>query len=258
MRRRFFEEALEARRRALELARGAAPETLELARLLIAMGRSAEATELARGVASTFPREAAVIEVEAARHALEAAVAEGRAAAVAGDRARALELLKPLADRGDPDAMVALATALSEGGRQPEAREYVERALRAEDGNALAHETLGLVMLRSGDMPGAIEPLRRATALDPARANAWNLLGVALERGKGDHAAALAAWQRALELEPDRFDVLYNVATVAAASGDTELARASLARFVAEAPPAQWGAELPRARERLRALGGAP
>ena len=111
-------------------------------------------------------------------------------------------------------------------------------------------------MLRSGDMPAAIEPLRRATSLDPSRANAWNLLGVALERGQGDHAAALAAWQRALALAPDRFDVLYNVATVAAASGATELARESYARFVAEAPPERWGAELPRARERLRALEG--
>ena len=221
---------------------------------------AADATELARGVAANFPREAAVIEVEAARHALEASLAEGRAAAVAGDNTRALAVLQPLADRGDPGAMVALATVLSQGGRQGEARDYVERALRSDggDGDALAHETLGLVMLRSGDMPGAIEPLRRASALDPSRANAWNLLGVALERGQGDHAAALGAWQRALALEPDRFDVLYNVATVAASSGDTELARASLARFVAEAPPAQWGGELPRARERLRALGGAP
>ena len=92
----------------------------------------------------------------------------------------------------------------------------------------MAHETLGLLLLRGGDAAAAIEPLRRATSLDPSRANAWNLLGVALERGAGDHAAAIAAWQRALELAPDRFDVLYNLATVAADSGETELARVEL------------------------------
>jgi Flp pilus assembly protein TadD len=122
----------------------------------------------------------------------------------------------------------------------------------------VAHETLGLLLLRDGDAVSAVAPLRRATTLAPDRANAWNLLGVALERGAGDHTGALAAWQRALELQPDRFDVLFNLATTAADHGEIDIARSSFARFVAEAPPAAWASELPRARERLRALGGAP
>ncbi len=192
----------------------------------------------------------------AAAIADRAALAEGAAAASAGDRDRAIALLRPLADRGDRAAMVALATTLSDGGRAAEARAWVERALEAGGGDAIAHETLGLLLLRAGDAAAAIEPLRRATTLDPSRANAWNLLGVALERGAGDHAAAIAAWQRALAIAPGRFDVLYNLATVAADAGQTELARSSFARFVAEAPPSAWAAELPRARERLRALEG--
>ena len=87
------------------------------------------------------------------------------------------------------------------------------------------------------------------------RANGWNLLGAALEQG-GDHTGALASFQRSLELAPARYDVLYNLATVAAASGNAALARASLDRFVAEAPPERWSAELERARALLRELGG--
>ena len=153
--------------------------------------------------------------------------------------------------------LVQISVQTPDGGRGTEARAYVERALAADDGDAMAHETLGLLRLRDGEAAAAVEPLRRATSLDPSRANAWNLLREALERGAGDHAAAIAAWQRALDLAPDRFDVLYNLATVDADSGSTELARSSFARFVAEAPPQAWAAELPRARERLRALGGA-
>ena len=88
----------------------------------------------------------------------------------------------------------------------------------------MAHETRGLLLLREGHTAAAVDPLRRATTLDPDRANAWNLLGVALERGAGDHVGALAAWQRALDLAPDRFDVLFNLATVAADCGETEIA----------------------------------
>jgi Flp pilus assembly protein TadD len=186
------------------------------------------------------------------------ALEEGLAALAAGDRERAIAVLEPVAQRGDGAAMAALATALSDAGRGREAHVWVERALAADDRSAIAHETLGLLHLRDGRAARAVDPLRRATSLDPARANAWNLLGVALERGAHDHTGALRAWQRALEIQPDRFDVLFNLATIAADHGETDLARSSFARFVAEAPAAAWAAELPRARERLRALGGAP
>jgi arylsulfatase A-like enzyme/Flp pilus assembly protein TadD len=194
---------------------------------------------------------------------LEASIADratfeqGVAAAAAGDRERAIALLEPVAGRGDRAAMIALATALSDAGRQREARAHVERALAADAGDAIAHETLGLVCLREGDALGAIAPLQRSVELDPRRANGWNLLGVALERARGDHAGAMRAWQRALELEPARFDVLYNLAVVAADSGQTAIARESFGRFIAEAPPGAWAADLARARERLRALEGA-
>jgi choline-sulfatase len=185
-------------------------------------------------------------------------LAEGRAAASAGQIDRALEVLAPLADRGDRAAAIALATALSEAGRQDEALAAAQRALALGPDDALVHETIGLVRLRRGEQTAAIAPLRRAVELDPALVNAWNLLGVALQRGAGDVDGALDAWQRALALAPGRFDVLYNLGTVAAATGRTELARSSLARFAAEAPAAAWAPELSIARERLRSLGGAP
>ncbi|HUP24861.1 MAG TPA: hypothetical protein VNB06_18230, partial [Thermoanaerobaculia bacterium] len=65
---------------------------------------------------------------------------------------------------------------------------------------------------------------------------------------------ALRAWERALEIEPGDYDVLYNFALVAAEAGERERALGAFRRFVAEAPPARYGSDLDKARARLRAL----
>jgi Flp pilus assembly protein TadD len=59
----------------------------------------------------------------------------------------------------------------------------------------------------------ALDPLRRAVALDPAYAAAHNALGIALAR-MGDRAGAIGAFQRAVELEPDYQEARQNLARV--------------------------------------------
>ena len=99
--------------------------------------------------------------------------------------------------------------------------------------------------------------LERALELDPEGANAWNLLGVARWQSTRDGGGAIAAWERALELDPARWEALYNVARVASETQRRDLARDALERFVAGAPPDRYADDLAAARAALAQLGRA-
>jgi tetratricopeptide (TPR) repeat protein len=173
-----------------------------------------------------------------------------------GRTEEAAALVEPLARRGELAAMHAYAVASSEGGGHAAARRMLLSALERDPEQPIVLETLGLVELRAGDARSAARALERATALDAQSANAWNLLGVARWQGEHDAGAAIAAWQRVLALDAARWETLYNLARVASETGRRDLARESLERFVAEAPPERYAAELVEARAALSRLGG--
>jgi superkiller protein 3 len=100
----------------------------------------------------------------------------------------------------------------------------------------------------------ARDRLRQALALNDRLPISWNTLGVVLFQ-EGDAAGALAAWQRAIDLDPRQVDALYNIGLVAADSGRAAQARTALERFVKSAPPDRFRAELARARQILARLG---
>src|SRR5205807_8002404 len=118
-----------------------------------------------------------------------------------GEPQQAIAALQPLADGGDAEATLALATALSDSGRNPEAQARLETLLKSQPENARAHELLGMVALRQERPAEARTELKRSLALDAKSASAWNTLGVALYRLEGP-AAALAAWQKSVALDP--------------------------------------------------------
>jgi tetratricopeptide (TPR) repeat protein len=201
--------------------------------------------------------------IEALERALEAGalddVSKPRLALEWSRRGRAGDaaaLVEALAGRGDLDAMHALAVARSEEGDQAAARRVLRLALERDPDQTAVLETLGLVELRAGDARAALQPLERATELGVESANAWNLLGVARWQDARDAAGALAAWERALTLDPTRWETLYNLARVASETGRADLARGALERFVAGAPAERYGAELTEARAALAKLGG--
>ncbi len=57
----------------------------------------------------------------------------------------------------------------------------------------------GQARLKSGDLESAIEHLRRATAFQPDKTMAWQLLGQALNENQ-DPAAAGLAWEHGIEV----------------------------------------------------------
>ena len=167
----------------------------------------------------------------------------------------AIEILRPLAEKGDVGAMNALGTALNDAGRPQEAVAVLERVFAVDPVNAAAHENLAVAALRMQRWADARSHAEKALAINPGLANSWNNLGVALYY-QGEPRPALTAWQRAVTLDPSQYDTLYNIGLKANELGETAMAREALRRFVATAPPARYGADIRQAQGLLAQLGG--
>lgn len=88
------------------------------------------------------------------------------------------------------------------------ARAEFESALKLDDSFAAARYQLGVVLLASGDAPGAEAVLVKTTQQEPQWSSAHTALGSALY-SEGKFADAITAYQRAASIEPS------NVAAVA-------------------------------------------
>ena len=89
--------------------------------------------------------------------------------------------------------------------------------------------------------------LRRALAIDDTLAGAYTTLGVVLSQ-TGRQADAVAAWQRAVALNPGEFDALYNLTMTLSDLGRRDEARTYGERYVATAPPGFYGREIAQIR----------
>lgn len=81
----------------------------------------------------------------------------------------------------------------------------------------------GKEKLDSGNLAGAIEEFRRATALNSALPEAWQFYGTALLT-KGELSTASEALQKAVSLRPGYFEALYNLGLAHARQGDMDSA----------------------------------
>jgi arylsulfatase A-like enzyme/Tfp pilus assembly protein PilF len=176
----------------------------------------------------------------------------------AGSAPEAVKALAPYETSEDPETINARGIALSDSGREAEAKKAFERALALDPKNVDAYLNLGIVALREENPARARDFFRKALAIDDRAARVWNGLGVALLR-LGDEPGSIEAWSKAIALDPKLYDALYNLGLVAGKSGRYRQAREALERFVAEAPPGQYAADIQKARGLLRNLkeGGA-
>lgn len=121
--------------------------------------------------------------------------------ALALDRAEpALRRALELAPR-DAATWRNLASLLVHRQRLDEALSAAEQA-RSLEPAALNHAAVASVRLIRDELPQAETAYRAALELDSTLANAWNGLGVCLEK-QGDDSAALDCYNRAIELRPD-------------------------------------------------------
>jgi arylsulfatase A-like enzyme/Flp pilus assembly protein TadD len=173
--------------------------------------------------------------------------------AEAGRPADAIALLEPLASATPPDAdaLNALGTAYARAGRMGEAAASFDRALALNPSNSQTLENIGTLELARGRLLDAERALERALAANSGSARAHNGLAVIAMR-RGSPAEAFAHWKRALEIAPNDFDSLYNLAVELDAAGRRDEARPYLERFAREAPPAQYATDIAKVNQMLR------
>ena len=170
-----------------------------------------------------------------------------------GNPKGAVDLLTPRAGSNDPDLLNALGVALSDSGREAEARSQFERVLAIDANDAPALQNLGILALKAGDVSGAESRLTRALELNAKLPLAWNTLGVIYAQ-KGDFEHAVDSWKRAVACDPRQYDALLNIGIVASKAGNTPEARAALERFVRTAPKSHYAADIAEAQRTLAQL----
>ncbi|MBI3261760.1 MAG: sulfatase-like hydrolase/transferase [Acidobacteria bacterium] len=151
----------------------------------------------------------------------------------------------------DVDAVNALGIAYARAGRPIDALRAFRRVLELDRANAMAFQNIGSAHLIDGDLDAAKGAFQQALATDATLATAHTGLGV-VEMRLGRRAEALAAWKRAVELDPREYDALFNLATELLNEGQVEAARPFVERFVRTAPPASYGNDIKKLARALK------
>jgi arylsulfatase A-like enzyme/tetratricopeptide (TPR) repeat protein len=168
----------------------------------------------------------------------------GAAQRAAGNRAAAAKAFEQAIADGsrDPDVYNDLGVIYVEMGRVDAARAMWQKLLTFDPTSAGAWNNLGILAMSSNDLPKAAEAFRHAVAADPSYAEAWHALGSSLV--STDPGAAVDAWQHALRLMPNNYDLLYNLGVILSRSSQPQAALPYLQQFIKGAPPEQYGADI--------------
>lgn len=127
------------------------------------------------------------------------------------------------------------AFRLYQAGQLEPAAELLRAYLARFPFDAPANHLLGGICYRIGKLDAARDHLVRACSAPGATAEMFNNLGAALN-GLGDQTGAIAAYERALALDPNHAFVLSNLAVVHRAQGEPQRAIAALRRALAINP----------------------
>ncbi len=149
-----------------------------------------------------------------------------------GDRQEAIRLFRD-ALRWNPkliDGHYNLAVALEAEGLKEEAAAQYAEGLRHNPDDFQAHVNLALLLQRAGRGGEARRHLLAAVRAQPYASRAFYLLGV-LEEEEGHREEAIAAWQRALEVQPVLGELRpEEIGTILLKTGDTDGAALSFGR----------------------------
>ncbi|MEO8501683.1 MAG: sulfatase-like hydrolase/transferase, partial [Vicinamibacteria bacterium] len=156
----------------------------------------------------------------AAKRAVDLKPLDGEAVALLGayltemgKPAEALKYLQPYARVGavNFDVLTALGLARSALGHLDAAREAFIAARDYDPSNGLASANLGVLELMAGNRTAARSALEHALELDPRIAKAQNTLGV-MAAQEGRPGEAIERWKRAVEINDNDYQTLFNLA----------------------------------------------
>ena len=142
----------------------------------------------------------------------------------------ALGLYMWLGSPGLPDQPFAKRLAVWKAAADPTAlppqqlAAVVESLVKEHPTDPKLRFLLGRVQAASGNLPGAIQSLQTATRLAPGEAEIWTTLGNALlQQGQGQETPqAVAAYQKAAQIDPSAVDARYNLARARILGGDLQ------------------------------------
>ena len=162
----------------------------------------------------------------------------------------------PVAAGGDIGAPRTLTTAESSArmadfltlrGRSGDAQDRLEDALKTDPSLAEAEQSLGFILLKRNDLEEAEKHFERAAQLDPK--DALNFYGqglVAMSKGGSVDVAvgAVAAFEKAVALNPDFAPPWYNLATIYALRDDMAQKALGYAQRAASLVPGDSGYQM--------------
>ena len=164
-----------------------------------------------------------------------------------GRSSEAVKVLRQYQESEDPESLNALGIVLSDAGRPTEALPIFARAIELDPSGADGYQNTGIALLKLDRPAEARDNLEMALKFGKRHARAWNALGVAYQQ-LGDVPRAIHAWEECIALNPEQYDALYNIGRVAGQVRDWKKAREALEKFVATAPPKQYGKDLAEVR----------
>lgn len=153
----------------------------------------------------------------------------GRAYLMHGDAELAAKALSAASQAlpNDAEAHSALAAALGSMSRTDDAIRHARRATELQPGSASAQGNLGaLLMLSNSPKNEALAAFERALALEPKVARRYSDVASAKVL-LGDNAGAVAAYRKAIELEPNRANFHASLGYALLVSGDVAGAQAA-------------------------------
>jgi Flp pilus assembly protein TadD len=124
-------------------------------------------------------------------------------------------------------ARMAFARALEKSGKLDDAAFQLLKAEKLAPGDVRPLKELGAVFYKKGLYDKSVQFLNRARGLAPGDARVFYALGLTQE-ARRDPGAAMAAYRRAIELDPKLTDARKTLADLLAAMGEHEQAIAEL------------------------------
>jgi len=101
------------------------------------------------------------------------------------------------------DVLVQLGNIYYDGQSLPQAIEYYEKALKLQPNNADVRTDLGTSYWYSGDPDKALANYNKSLAIRPNHAGTLFNVGIVEWQGKKDPKAAVVAWEKLLQTNPD-------------------------------------------------------
>ncbi len=127
------------------------------------------------------------------------------------------------ADPDDPYAHADFAYLLSDKGEPNQAFSQLAQAVKLAPQAAALHVDLAWMAETKGDFKLASDELQKAIKLSPTHAGLWAHLGRVDER-KGDVDGAIAAYNRALNVDPGQFEAKRRLEVIKAEEAKTKSA----------------------------------